>query len=459
MTIGLYVWPSFHLVDHYLGRVVYPGAPLLFFFVLRILGELAIYAMYRLSFRESISSTQLKVANALVCGFAALLIAIMAVWFGDLSSPYLHGTALVILVLALAVPAPWRDTLIYAGACALSHPVVMVIASQFRPKLAASFHDPSQVALFFGHYSILLGFLIISLVTSQATFNARQQLRKARRLGRYRLEARIGEGGMNEVWLAQDPALKRNVALKILHSNPDTDPKILARFEREALALSRLASPYTVRIFDFAASEDGFSFIAMEHLGGRDVQATITADGPFEADRAARLGVQVCRSLREAHETGIIHRDVKPANIFVTASIEGRELVKVLDFGIARLVASESDATKTQSMRGTPAYMAPECWTGTAADARSDIYSLGATLYFMVVGRPPFEGADLVRAHLLEPPEPPSAALGKPVPRELESIILRCLAKSPAARFEDVETLEHALADWLDELARLAQCD
>lgn len=444
MLIGLFVWPAFYFVDVYLGRIVYPGAPLLFFFGLRIVGECAIYGMYRLSYVKEVTSRTLKLSNAVVCGFIAVLIAFMGSSFGGLTSPYLHGTAIVILVLAMAVPAPWRDSIGYVAATALSYPAVTLVLA---PQRLSDNHD---IALFFGHYVILLGSATVAIVSSHAAYNARQELRRARRLGRYRLEARIGEGGMNEVWLAWDAPLRRNVALKILRSSADTESRALARFEREATALSQLTSPHTVRIFDFGAADDGFSFIAMEYLEGKDLQGLVDAEGPLEPERVVRLGMQACRSLREAHSVGIVHRDVKPANLFVARSLEGRDFLKVLDFGIARIVSD--DVTKTQSVRGTPAYMAPECWTNAKVDGRSDLYSLGATLFFMLVGRPPFEGTDLVRAHLAEAPQKPSTVTKTKVPESLDELILMCLAKAPEQRFQSIEELSDALGDCFDEM-------
>lgn len=456
MMIGLFVWPAFHLVDQYLGRIVYPGAPLGLFFLLRVIGEVAIFGMYSLSFRTTISSFELKLANVGVCGLCSVFISVMAVSFGGLTSPYLHGIAIVILVLALAVPGPWRDTILYAAACSLSFPIVILASTRTHPELAHKLVDPKELALFTAHYVILTGSAIVATVSSQASWNARQELRRARQLGRYRLEMRIGKGGMNEVWLAWDQSLQRNVALKILRSaGADNDARTLARFEREALALSRLRSPYTVRVFDYAASDDGFSFIAMEYLAGKDIAALVSTEGCFSAERTVRLGLQAARSLGEAHEAGIVHRDVKPANLFVTTSSDGREILKVLDFGIARLL-EEENATRTQSVHGTPAYMAPECWSGSSADARSDIYALGGTLWFMLVGRAPFEGSsDLVRAHLVERPARPSTLVSG-IPESLDDLVLRCLEKDPRARFSDTSELVDALSDCLEELSSYA---
>lgn len=457
MAVGAWVWPLFFLVDLYLGLVVFPQSAhtLPTCAVFRLVAEAGIVGVYLLSSRPVVKSRTLKVTNALMCTLCSTLISIMALDFGGVQSPYIHGIALVILIEALAVPAPWRDTLWFALPSVSSLPVVLYASARIRPDIAAALADPSQLALFGAHYSILLSTAIIAAFSGQIGHNARVQLRKARRLGRYRLEARIGEGGMNEIWLAWDESLKRNVALKILRSGADTSPSVLARFEREALATSRLTSPNTVRVFDFGASDDGFSYIAMEYLAGADLQALIRERGPMAPERAVALCIQACRSLEEAHAAGIIHRDIKPANLFVTRSGEEHDVLKVLDFGIARLVTGAIDATVTQSVRGTPAYMAPECWSGGDADARSDVYALGATLYCLLTGRPPFAGNDtalLVRAHLLEVPDAPSSVRGAPLPASLDALVLKCLEKSPSDRYRSARDLETALAGAAAEL-------
>ncbi len=462
MTLGAFVWPAFFLADLYLGLVVYPDAPLLLYAAFRVLGQLGIFAVYRISHRPDISSRRLKAANALACTLCSVLISIMALRYGGVGSPYIHGLSLVIIIEALAVPAPWRDTIWYAAPSVASFPVILLIASRFDPALAATLRDGQQLAVLGSHYMILLAAATIAAASGQIGFNARMQLRKARQLGRYRLEARIGEGGMNEVWLAWDERLKRDVALKILRSSADTDARVIARFEREARALSRLTSAHTVRVFDFGASDDGFSYIAMEYLPGADLQQVVRETGPMPPERAIALGIQACRSLAEAHAAGIVHRDIKPANLYATRLGDQWDVLKVLDFGIAQLVA---DTTRTQSVRGTPAYMAPECWVDGEADARSDIYALGATLHYLLSGQPPFENveaAQLIRAHMLQTPEAPSKARGEPLPKTLDDIVLRCLAKAPDDRFRSAEELELALQDcaaklpcaWTNEDAR-----
>jgi serine/threonine protein kinase len=193
----------------------------------------------------------------------------------------------------------------------------------------------------------------------------------------------------------------------------------------------------------------------MEYLAGADLQQLVRERGSLQPQRAVAFVIQACRSLQEAHAAGIIHRDIKPANLFAARSGDEHDILKVLDFGIARLVSGAFDATATQSVRGTPAYMAPECWSGGDADARSDVYALGATLYCLLTGRPPFAGNDaalLVRAHLLETPAPPSATAAMPLPASLDALVLRCLEKAPVDRFASARALEKALLDVAAEL-------
>jgi serine/threonine-protein kinase len=269
---------------------------------------------------------------------------------------------------------------------------------------------------------------------------------------------------MGEVWLAWDDGLKRDVALKILARQ--ASGRDLARFEREAFAASGLQSPHTIRVFDFGASDDGVWFIAMEHLLGADLSTLVHDNGRIPAGRAVRFARQACASLIEAHAAGIIHRDIKPANLFVTNPGEQCDVLKLLDFGIAKVTHDDFDATVTQAgwIAGTPAYMAPEvCAGAVVADARSDVYSLGAVLYFLLTGTPPFtteNAAALMMAAVHETPETPSQRAGTLIPPDVESVVLRCLEKLPANRFQRVRDLDAALAKcdagrpWTDEDAR-----
>jgi serine/threonine protein kinase len=268
---------------------------------------------------------------------------------------------------------------------------------------------------------------------------------------------------MGEVWLAWDDGLKRDVALKILARQATGED--LQRFEREAFAASSLKSAHTIRVFDFGASDDGVWFIAMEHLDGADLATLVGEYGPLPIARAIRFARHACTSLAEAHAGGIVHRDVKPANLFVTQAGDDYDLLKVLDFGIAKVAREDEDATVTQAgwLAGTPAYMSPEVCRGEVHGPRGDIYSLGAVLYFLVTGTPPFTTenvAALMMSHVNDAPDSPSQRVGALVPRDLEAVILKCLEKRADHRYASVRELDLALSrcsiprPWTNEEAR-----
>lgn len=273
--------------------------------------------------------------------------------------------------------------------------------------------------------------------------------RAARKLGRYRLEAPIAAGAMGEVWLAEDERLGRKVALKILRPDSAMVEGAAERFEQEARSASRLSCPHTIRIYDYGESEDGLPFIAMELLAGADLGAVVAEHGALPEGRVARVAEQVCSSLAEAEDQGIVHRDIKPANLFLTRVGDDEDFVKLLDFGIAKSRGEEEQA-QTKLILGTPAYMAPELWAGGEADARSDVYALGVTLYKLLTGALPFSSRankPIARAHLHDEPDPPSTRRCAPVNPTLEAAILRCLEKDPNRRFQSARELRAMLVE------------
>lgn len=460
LRLGRVVWPAFFGVDLLLVFFVFHAAPLWPFALLRLAGQALIEVAGLLARLDR--PWVLGAANVGLSTAVSTFIAVMALHLGGPSSPYMHGISIVILVQSIVLPAPLSRGLRKTVPAALSFPLVMLAAAPFEPAIARALTTPSSVSLAVAHYVFVLSSAAVGSVASHSLWTTRRQIFEARKLGRYRLEARIGEGGMNEVWLARDEALRRPVALKVLRTGGATDARTIARFEREARAMSALASPNTVRVYDFGASDDGLSYIAMEYVDGLDLARLVRATGPLPATRAVHVGVQLCRSLAEAHGAGIVHRDVKPANVMVTRTGDAHDLVKVLDFGIARVMEG-TESTHT-TMAGTPAYMAPEVWCGDPVDARSDIYSIGATLYFLLAGSPPFESGDrasLLGAHMQASPEAIERRRGEAIPAALEAAVLRCLAKRPADRFASARELADALAAavpeaWTAEDARAA---
>ncbi|MHC5079914.1 MAG: serine/threonine-protein kinase [Planctomycetota bacterium] len=270
-----------------------------------------------------------------------------------------------------------------------------------------------------------------------------------RRLGKYRVLEEIGRGGMGIVYKAFDPDLKRTVALKVIISGEDASKEAIERFRREAEAVAKLGHhPNIVPVHEVGA-EKNRHFIAMHFVEGKSLDDMIT-DGEVAPRRAAKIARKIASALAHAHAKGVLHRDVKPANILVTSSGEPQ----ITDFGLARDVESDSALTQSGTTMGSPSYMPPEQADGRleAIDARSDVYSLGAALYEMLVGRPPFEGAtmiNVIRKVIME--EPASPRQWNPsVPRDLETICLKCLEKDPERRYASAEVLGEDLRRFLE---------
>ena len=267
--------------------------------------------------------------------------------------------------------------------------------------------------------------------------------------GRYRVEARIGSGGMGEVYRGVDTVLDRTVAIKVLLPQFARDANFVDRFRREAQAAARLNHPNLVGIYDSGADGET-QFIVMEFIEGRTLDDFMSAGGRFTVPHAVEVAEKICDALAYAHVAGVIHRDIKPANVMVTRKGE----VKVMDFGIARIVAGPQTAPQTSAVLGTAAYISPEQAQGQPVDGRSDIYSLGAVLYEMLTGRPPFTGDSPVAVaykQVNESPVLPSIANPEVTPL-LDAVLMRALAKNPANRYQTADEFRADL-----ERARLGQ--
>lgn len=260
----------------------------------------------------------------------------------------------------------------------------------------------------------------------------------SRELGAYSLGRLIGKGGMGEVFEADHRHLRRRTAVKILRA-PRGDPNAVARFEREVQLCAQLTHPNTIAIYDYGATEDGDLYYVMEYVEGLDLVELVQEHGPLPDARAAWLLAQAAGSLHEAHQRGLVHRDVKAGNLMVCQRGGEADVVKVLDFGLARTVESgRTQLTTENTILGTPTYMAPELFDeGDKAGPATDIYALGVTGYFLLAGGVPFGSdtlASLVIQHARKAVPPLSQAAGRPVAPELERLILACLAKDPAER-------------------------
>ena len=255
--------------------------------------------------------------------------------------------------------------------------------------------------------------------------------------GRYHVERMLGRGGMGQVYLAEQVSLKRPIALKVLRGMYDQDEQFIARFQREAEQAARLNHPRVVTVYDFGPLDGGGFFIAMEYVSGPTLGELLKSER-LSVPRALQLGIQIAEGLQAAHYAGIIHRDVKPANIVVQTG----DQIKLMDFGIARVQDSQTHLTHTGQPIGTPKYMAPEQWGIGAIGPQTDLYALGIVLYQMLSGQAPFSAPtpSLMRMHLDEPP-PPLHPLLPDIPPSVEQIVLRALAKQPEQRQRDMGEL------------------
>ena len=298
----------------------------------------------------------------------------------------------------------------------------------------------------------LLTLAAISAFGAHTISRLRQQVVEARQLGQYRLGRRIGSGGMGDVYLAEHQLLKRPCAVKLIRPGELLKAGTIKRFEREVRINATLSHPNIVEIFDYGRTEDGVYYYVMEYLPGLSLAELVARHGPLPPERAVYLLRQVCLALHEAHEAGVIHRDIKPSNIFAARRGGRDDVAKLLDFGLVQPASTNlsADPSRVGQIVGTPLYISPEQALGERKlDARSDIYSLGAVAYFLLTGRPPFDEGSAIAAIIAHARDqaPPPSRFRDGLPEDLERIVMRCLAKAPAERYPDAESLELALAE------------
>ncbi len=307
--------------------------------------------------------------------------------------------------------------------------------------------------------------VVSSTVASRVIFGLRREVKEARRFGQYTLEEKIGAGGMGEVYRARHALLRRPTAIKLLRCDQAGEQSI-ARFEREVQLTSRLTHPNTIAIYDYGRTPDGTFYYAMEYLPGITLEDLVKDHGPQPAGRLIHILKQVCASLSEAHDIGLIHRDIKGANVILCERGGMHDVVKVVDFGLVKDLQrlSNNSLSGINTIAGTPLYLSPEILrqAGTV-DGRSDLYSLGVLTFYLLTGKQLFQGESFVEIashHLQTPPPLPSSCVPFEVPRDLEAIVLRCLEKDPARRPADARTLLRELSlcrnagDWGPEEAR-----
>jgi|WetSurMetagenome_2_1015567.scaffolds.fasta_scaffold79894_1 eukaryotic-like serine/threonine-protein kinase len=375
--------------------------------------------------------------------------------------------ALVILVYAMNAPSTPRKTLVAALVAASMDPLHALFAHLRGVSVPPAVEVMVQ---YWPNYAAAL----LAVVPAQVLERLSRQVQRAREAGSYELVEALGHGGMGEVWRAEHRLLARPAAVKIIQprvlgaASEAAVDVITRRFMREAQATAVLSSPHTVGLYDFGVTDQGSFYYVMELLNGRDLESFVREFGPLPVNRAVHLLRQVCHSLAEAHSRSLVHRDVKPANIYVCRMGLDYDFIKVLDFGLVKFGEGRSVArtyaTSEFVTSGTPGYMAPEVILGGAeTDRRADVYALGCVAYWMITGQLVFEADTAMRMfdeHLHAAPVPPSQRTELPIPREVDEVILRCLDKDPARRPRDAAELYGMWCDcgaggaWTKEAAR-----
>jgi eukaryotic-like serine/threonine-protein kinase len=293
---------------------------------------------------------------------------------------------------------------------------------------------------------------LLAYLPAHVVHHLGRDVSRARQLGSYQLVERLGAGGMGEVWRAHHRMLVRPAAIKLIRPGGAQSDAAKKRFKREAQITAALESPHTVELYDFGISDDGAYYYVMELLRGIDLETMVRRFGPLPPHRVVHLLVQACDSLDDAHRHGLVHRDVKPANLFLCKRGRHCDFVKVLDFGLVQVHRDHGDARATQegTILGTPAFLAPEMATGDdEIDAQADIYALGCVAYYLLTGALVFEESSPLKtviAHATAPPPPLSSRADVAIPASLESVVMHCLKKKPGDRPESAMALADALS-------------
>ncbi len=377
-----------------------------------------------------------KVAFALAASVfpvTSLALMLIATHQGGLTSPYVTAVFVIVMGHTISWPMPWQRGAVWAAMSSLIYPVGLLIATRFDDQMAAQLHDGTSLAVFGIHIAVVGAGAIVAVWGGHVTWSLRQSVFESRKLGRYRLLRRIGRGGMGEVWRAEDRALRRSVALKILSPEHGRKPSRVARFEREIQATASISHPNVVRIHDWGVTDDGVWYYAMDLLEGADLGSVVKHAGPLPPSLAIELFIPAARGLAEAHRVGVVHRDLKPGNMFVVAPEREPQRLELLDFGIAT-IGDDAELTQAGAIMGTPGFMAPEVLAGAPGNVRSDIYGLSAVIYFAITASTPKDANHA-----------PVSELIAGVPGALDDVLVRGLDSDPSRRFESVDELANAL--------------
>jgi serine/threonine-protein kinase len=417
---------------------------------------------------------KLRIAELVIFGCPAMFFVVSAIeeTYDLLNSPggdarlttIVTPWVLLVFTYALFIPNTWQRAAAVLSVIGMM-PVLLLGYFYTVPAFAALIND-STYSGFISEQVLIMAIVVMTALVGVHTIGTlRREAFAAKQLGQYRLKRRLGSGGMGEVYLAEHQMMKRPCAVKLIRPEKAGDPRMLARFEREVRATAKLSHWNSIDIYDYGRTADGTFYYVMEYLPGHNVGEMVEDYGPIPPGRTAYLMEQVCAALAEAHGMGLVHRDIKPANIFCAYRGGVFDVVKLLDFGLAKPTMEPGQSTQLTlagTITGSPLFMSPEQASGDdTVDARSDIYALGAVMYYMLTGQPPFVSENPLKvmiAHASQEVVPPRQH-NPELPQEFEEIILRCLEKDPEHRFQDVSALRNALRElalediWSSDLA------
>jgi len=463
---GALLSPLFGIVDVTAARSWSPDLPLAAFLVLR--GGITIWFVALWIWLRQASDIPVKAMDWLLFAPPAVALGYMTAASGGAASPYVAGTTLLVTARTILVPGAAKSHIGVVAFLVGTYPLTLLAFAPKEAGFAAWVADPIVLGNFCANFFPLVAIAGVGLVASDMIHAMHQRLVSARSLGRYKIKKELGRGAMGVVYLAWHRDLGRPCVIKLVNPARTGSRALRRRFEREARETSMLASPYTVDVFDFGITQEGQLFYVMEYLAGISLQDVLDASGAQPHDLVARWLTYVCEALAEAHHRGLIHRDLKPANLFLSRTGDGRQVVKVLDFGIARKaepgnedpdlprkkrrvqrLPEDPELTAVGTVMGTPLYVAPEVLEGSPAGPASDQYSLAATAYHIITGRPVFSAStieELLYKTVEEQPQRPSAIVPDAgISRGLDAVLLRALQKDPRDRFASMEVFRQAL--------------
>lgn len=412
--------------------------------------------------REARSVTAVAVVYEIVLGFLLGMSETWSLQRGyDVPSSQVSWVAVVIVLFPFLIPASTRVVLAASLATAAMQPLAMAVSFGLLHRA----WPETGVAV-----SYIMPQFLCALLAWAPTSAIQGLVQRARLLGSYELSEKLGSGGMGEVWRARHRLLARPAAVKLIRpemlgaKDAASRELVLSRFEKEAKVTANLDSPHTVELYDFGVSSKGELFYVMELLEGMDADTLVDEFGPLPSERVTHLLMQACDSLADAHGRGLVHRDVKPANLFVSRRGVEFDFLKVLDFGLVKRWRTEDDEKLSQSLAsvtgigqtgvgqivGTPAFLAPEAAIGQdAVDHRADLYALGCVGYWLLTGCMVFDDDNAIGmavSHVSKTPEPPSSRVDTPIAPELERIVLACLEKDRERRPQSAVKLRELLA-------------